>query len=145
MAFNSIIMIGRLTADPELKVTPSGTNVCSFSIAVDRPRKNGEEAVADFFNVVAWRGTAEFVSKYFAKGMAILVRGRLQNRSWTDNNGNKRYATDIIAEEVAFVEKKAEQADAGNKQANAPTYKAPAAANGVGSFEDLSSDDELPF
>ncbi len=106
--FNKVILGGRLTNDIELKSTPAGVPVATFSIAVNRRFQSKETAQqqTDFFNVTAWRGTAEFVSRYFHKGSSICVIGSLQNRSWTDNNGQKRYATDIIADEVQFVDSK---------------------------------------
>ena len=104
--FNKVIIGGRLTSDPELKTTPSGISVTSFTIAVNRRfgSKNGEDAQADFINVTAWRQTAEFVARYFNKGKPILICGQLQTRSWTDQNGQKHYATEVVAEEAAFVE-----------------------------------------
>ena len=105
--FNLVVLTGRLTANPELKTTPSGTSVTTFSIAVDRRyTKEGQEKQTDFITVVAWRQTAEFISKYFRKGSAILVCGEIQTRSWEDNNGNKRYATEVVASEVSFCEAK---------------------------------------
>lgn len=142
--FNKVILGGRLTAAPELKQTQSGVPVCSFSIAVNRRAKEGEERVADFFNVTAWRQTAELVSKYFTKGSSILVVGTLQNRSWTDQNGVKHYATDVIAYEVTFVDSRGESAAAQADQAGfvPPAYTAPAEAP---KFEEIKQDDDLPF
>lgn len=143
--FNKIILGGRLTSAPELKQTQSGVPVCSFSIAVNRRAKAGEERVADFFNVTAWRATAELVSKYFTKGSSILVVGTIQNRSWTDQNGQKRFATDVIADEVSFVDSRSENTAAQADQAGAyvpAAYTAPAAAP---SFEDVGKDEDLPF
>lgn len=106
-SFNKVILMGRLTAAPELKQTPNGVSICRFSIAVDRRwAKDGDEKKADFFNIVAWRQTAEFVCKYFTKGSAILIDGALQTDSWTDQNGQKHYTTDIVASEVSFCESK---------------------------------------
>jgi single-strand DNA-binding protein len=105
---NKVIMMGRLTKDPEMRVTNSGKNVASFTLAVNR-RFAKEEPKADFFNVTAWNKTAEFVGKYFTKGQQVLVSGRLENRSWEDNAGVKRYATDVIAEEVEFADSKKEE------------------------------------
>ena len=88
---NSVVLIGRLTADPELKHTQNGNAVTGFSIAVDRPyQKAGEERQADFIDIVAWRGTAEFICKYFKKGRKIAVQGAIQNRSYTDKDGSKQ-------------------------------------------------------
>ena len=142
--FNKVILGGRLTAAPELKQTQSGVPECSFSIAVNRRAKAGNERVADFFNVTAWRQTAEFVHKYFNKGSSILVVGTLQNRSWTDQNGVKHYATDVIADEVTFVDSRGESAAAQADQAGfvPPAYTAPAEAP---KFEEIKQDDDLPF
>ena len=104
-SFNKVILMGRLTADPELK-SANGTYVTSFSLAVDRRYAKEGQNKTDFITVVAWRQTAEFICKYFRKGSAILVCGELQTRSWEDGNGNKRYATEVIASEVGFCEAK---------------------------------------
>ena len=138
--YNLVVIGGRLTAAPELKQTNGGMAVCSFGIAVNRRAKNGE-AAADFFTVTAWDKAADLVCKYFTKGSSILVRGRLQNRSWTDQNGQKRFATDIIADEINFVdsrtESEAHRADA------APQI--PEAYTAQPSFEEVKPDDDLPF
>ncbi|MBR6603484.1 MAG: single-stranded DNA-binding protein, partial [Clostridia bacterium] len=103
--FNRVMLGGRLTADPENRQTETGVSMTRFSIAVNRRySKDSAQQQVDFFNVVAWRATADFVSKFFKKGSSIFVVGTIQNRSWTDNEGNKRYATDIVAEEVNFVD-----------------------------------------
>lgn len=104
---NEIILMGRLTRDPELRRTGTGTAVTSFSLAVDRDYKdqNGEKET-DFIDVVAWRGTAEFVSKYFAKGRMTVVEGRLQVRDWTDKDGAKRRSYEVVAENVYFGDSK---------------------------------------
>ncbi|MCI8611053.1 MAG: single-stranded DNA-binding protein [Clostridiales bacterium] len=110
--FNKVIIGGRLTADPELKTTSSGVSVTSFSVAVNRrfQAKNAEDTQTDFFNVTAWRQTAEFVTQYFHKASSICVVGTLQNRSWIDNNNVKQYRTEIVADEVFFVDSKGESA-----------------------------------
>lgn len=136
-SLNKVILIGHLTADPELKATPSGVGVCSFSIGVNRKYSKEGEQKTDFINIVAWRNTAEFVAKYFKKGSAICVCGSLQTRSWTDNNGAKRYATEVLADEVNFVEKKSD--NSGN---DFTQYSAPSAAP---NFEEVSGDDDFPF
>lgn len=148
--FNKVLLGGRLTSAPELKQTPNGVPVCTFGIAVNRKATKGGTSEADFFNCTAWRGTGEFVSKYFSKGSSIFVVGTLQNRTWTDSNGQKRYATDIVVDEANFVDSKNEAQ--GNNVANngyipqsytAPTFNstAPSAV----SIEDLSASDDLPF
>ena len=127
-SLNKVILIGHMTADPELKQTPSGVSVCSFSIGVSRKYTKGDEQPqSDFINIVAWRATAEFVAKYFHKGDAICVCGAMQTRSWTAQDGGKRYATEVIADEVSFVERR--------KQGETATPD----------FEELPDDEDLPF
>ena len=150
-SFNKVILIGNLVADPELKKTQSGVSVTSFRIAVGRRfTKQGEQPQADFIDIVAWRQQAEFVTRFFTKGKPILVCGQLQTRTWTDNNGQKRYATEVIADEVTFVGNKGD----GNGGGNYGGYNAPApgpsdqpnySSSSDAGFEDLSADDELPF
>ena len=104
---NKIILMGRLTRDPELRRTQSGTAVASFTLAVDRDYKPQDgERETDFIDIVAWRGTAEFVSKYFTKGRMAVVEGRLQVRDWTDKDGNKRRSTEVVADNVYFGDSK---------------------------------------
>ena len=132
--YNKAILIGRLVADPELKTTPNGVSVATFRVAVDRPFKQGGERKADFINVVAWRATAEFVARYFTKGKFIGVEGAIQTRDYTDKDGNKRYATEVIAEKCFFV---------GGKD-NDNGGAAPHTNSG---YEDVAVDDDndLPF
>ncbi len=104
--FNLVVLTGRLTGQPELKTTPNGVSVCTFGIAVDRAYKKGEEKQTDFLNVVCWRTTAEFVSKWFQKGSLIGIEGSIQTRKFTDKNGNNRTAFEIVANNVHFVESK---------------------------------------
>lgn len=100
---NNAVLMGRITATPELKTTTSGTEVCSFSIAVERNyAKKGEERETDFINIVTWRGTAKFVSTYFQKGDMIAVQGEIQTRKYEDKNGNKRTAFEVVAQNVSF-------------------------------------------
>ena len=140
---NVVCLVGRLTADPELRQTPNGTNVCSFSVAVNRAFANANgERQADFINCVAWRQTAEFIARYFRKGSAICICGSLQTRTWTDNNGNKRYATEVIADEASFVERKSESAGRTDNYA-APVFNAPISE--TPKFEEIAGDDDLPF
>lgn len=107
---NNVAIMGRLTADPELKNTADGTSVCSFTIAVDRDYvKRGEDRQADFIEIVAWRQTAEFVGKYFHKGSLIAVNGSIQTRNWEDKNGNKRKAVEVRADVVHFCGKEKEE------------------------------------
>lgn len=137
MSLNKVIIMGRLTATPELRRTQSGTAVTSFSLAVDRDFKeqNGER-LTDFIDVVAWRATAEFVSKYFSKGRMAVVEGRLQMRPWTDRDGNKRIAAEVVADNVYFGDSKREDAQPAGQ------YKAPAPAQ----FAEIQEEDgDLPF
>ena len=107
---NKIFIMGRLTRDPELRRTPSGTPVTSFSLAVDRDYKSQSgEKETDFIDVVAWRSTAEFVAKYFTKGRMAVVEGRLQIRDWQDKDGNKRTAFEVLADDVSFCSTKKEK------------------------------------
>lgn len=131
--FNKVIIGGRLTADVELKQTQSGISVTAFSIAVNR---KGKEAQTDFIDVVAWRQTAEFISKYFKKGSSICIVGTLQKREWTDNKGQKRYATEVIAEEASFVDSKND-----STFSDQPAFTAASESN----FEDIADGDDLPF
>lgn len=150
---NKTILMGRLVKDPELRQTQSGVAVTTFRIAVDRDFKSQDgEKKADFFDVVAWRQTAEFVSRYFAKGRMAIVEGRLQTRDWTDREGGKRVATEIVADNVYFGDSKRD--GAGDTGYAAPTYSknAPAAgrsaapAGGHSDFAEVGEEDgELPF
>ena len=109
--FNKTILGGRLTADPELKTTPTGVSVTSFTVAVNRRGKGKDgETQADFINVTAWRGLAEFITRHFRKGSSICVVGAIQTRSWTDPQGQKHYATEVVADEAYFVDSKGEAA-----------------------------------
>lgn len=107
-SLNKVVLIGNLTADPEVKQTQSGVSVVSFTIAINRRVKKEGQPDADFVSIVAWRKTAEFVGQYFKKGKPILVCGSIQSRSYTDNQGNKRSVTEVVADEVGFVESKSE-------------------------------------
>lgn len=145
-SFNKVILIGNLVSDPELKKTPGGVSVTSIRIAVGRRFKNSEGGQdTDFLDVVAWRQTAEFICKYFSKGRPILVCGALQSRSWTDNNGQKRYNVEVVADEVSFVDKKS---DSGMAPREFQTQSEPApysSSLGEVSYEEMSTDDDLPF
>ena len=134
MNFNKVILGGRLTADVELKATPSGDYVATFFVAVNRKASKDVEPKADFINCVAWRNTAEFVSRYFKKGSSILVVGTIRNRSWTDGNGNKRYATDVVVDEVHFVDAKSDGGSA----------KSDGGAEGTPEFYDATQLEEIP-
>ena len=144
-SFNKAILIGNLTADPELKQTQSGISVVTFTIAVNRrfQSKNAVEGqqTADFISIVAWRQTAEFVSRYFKKGKPILVCGSIQSRSYTDNQGNKRVVTEVVADEVSFVESR----QASDERAVQPGSTYVPDAYTQPKFEDVSEKDGLPF
>ncbi len=149
--FNKVILGGRLTADPELKTTQSGIAVVSFSIAVNRryTKNSAQQSETDFFNVTAWRQTAEFVSRYFKKGSSICVVGTIQNNKWTDQQGATRYRTDIVADEVMFVDSRAESGNSFSGDdsdvfgGSAPSFSTPAGA--APKFEEIKTDDDLPF
>lgn len=146
---NKIIIMGRLTRDPELRRTGSGTAVTSFSLAVDRDFKSQSgEKETDFIDIVAWRNTAEFVSKYFTKGRMAVVEGRLQIRDWTDKDGGKRRSAEVVADNVYFGDSKR---DGAGDYGAAPAYSAPsrpaaAPMSGHSDFAEIGEEDgELPF
>lgn len=154
-SFNKVILIGNLTADPELKQTPNGVSVCRFTLAVNRRYVKAEagQQSADFITVTTWRQSAEFVARYFKKGRPILVCGQIQSRSWTDQQGTKRYSTEVVADEVTFVENKSDtnigapsgQNPAG-QQYTPDNYGSPSFSNtNAGKFEEIPGDDSLPF
>ena len=148
---NHIVLMGRLTRDPELRRTQSGTAVASFALAVDRDFKGDDgEKKTDFIDIVAWRNTAEFVSKYFAKGRMAVVEGRLQIRPWTDKDGNKRRSAEVVADNVYFGDSKRD-GDSGQSggYGSAPSYGdsySGYGGYGASQFTDLTDEDgELPF
>ena len=141
MAFNKVILMGRTTEQPELKQTQGGASVTSFSLAVDRRFNKSEEKQCDFITIVAWKQTAEFICKYFGKGQAMLVCGSLQTRTWTDNGGNKRYATEVVADEVSFVGNKEAATEAKTEPYVPSAYSTQNSQN----FEAIPSDEGLPF
>ena len=160
---NKVILMGRLTADPELRQTPSGISSCRFSVAVDRGYKSKDtgERQADFIRVIAWRQTAEFVSRYFSKGKMIIVEGSLRNNDYTDANGVRHYGMDVQADNVSFGESKSASngaaiGDGGFQQPvqaspqSAPTPQAQPVDESIqlgdlGDFEEILSDGEVPF
>ena len=159
---NKVILGGRLTAEPEVKQTNSGIAVCSFTVAVNRRVRSNDEngsqqQQADFVRCVAWRQQAEFLSRFFHKGSSICIVGSLQVRPWTDQNGQKRESTEVVCDEINFVDSKGE-GPSGNSYGNAAfaqsapqtpnQYTAPAyssQANAAPKFEEVSTDDDLPF
>lgn len=149
---NKVVLCGRLTADPELKQTPSGVAVTTFNLAINRKyqpkNEDGSPAQqqADFINVVAWRQTAEFITRYFRKGSSLCITGAIQTRSWTDQNNQKRYVTEVVAEEAMFVDSKNESGAAQGAGSTAQGSAVPSAIDAVTapSFEPLN-DESLPF
>ena len=147
---NKVTLGGRLTADPEIKQTPNGIPVVTFSIAVNRRFRSNDnqQPTTDFFNVTAWRALAEHIGRYYRKGSSICVIGSIQNRSWTDQQGVKRYATDIIADEVYFVDSRSESSQGqpapyAQEPNDAPAFSTPAGA--APNFEEINTNDDLPF
>lgn len=149
--FNKVILGGRLTSDPELKMTGSGVPVTSFTIAINRhyQSKNQEGGQqTDFIDVTAWRSNAEFITRYFKRGSSICVTGSLQKRAWTDQHGNKRYSTEVVVDEVFFVDSKGEGGGSQSSTYTPDAYGAPAYTAGSASmpkFEEIEGDDDLPF
>lgn len=151
-SYNKVILIGRLVANPELKQTQSGVPVTNFTIAVDRKYSRDQEKQADFPTIIAWRSTAEFICHFFKKGSAILIEGELQTRSWTDQNGNKRFATEVVADTASFCEPK-KDSETNNTSQNQNAVQSEFRASGWGSpiaggqpnFDAVVSDEDLPF
>ena len=142
---NCAVIMGRLTADPELRQTPSGVSVTRFTVAVDRGYvKAGEEREADFINVVAWRQTAEFVSRYFQKGSMIAVQGSIQTGSY-EKDGVKRYTVEISADNVSFCGSKSETGTSGAPSTTASTAAPSFSNGGLDDFAAMADDDDLPF
>ncbi|MEE1218847.1 MAG: single-stranded DNA-binding protein [Ruminococcus sp.] len=163
---NRVILMGRLVSDPELKTTGTGISVSSFRIAVDRSYvKSGEERKADFFDIVCWRNTAEFVCRYFGKGSLIAVEGQLQSRTYQAKDGSTRYVVEVVADNVSFTGERRENTGAYNQSygsqpyggapsyAPAPAYSQPPVQQAPASyqsgsnadFQDMPLDDDLPF
>ena len=146
---NHIVLMGRLTRDPELRRTGSGVAVATFSLAVDRDFGNSAtgEKETDFIDIVAWRNTAEFVSKYFTKGRMAVVEGRLQIRDWKDKDGNNRRSAEVVADNIYFGDSKRDGQQSGGDYAP-PAYGSPAdsyTAPAGGGFAEIEEDGELPF
>ena len=151
---NKVVLAGRLTSDPELKQTTSGFSVVSVNLAINRRRgRNGEgveqQQLTDFITIVAWRQTAEFISKFFRKGSALCITGSIQTRSWQDNQGQRRYATEVVVDDAMFVDSRNEAGNGGqgsyvpDAYNAAPSYSTPAGT--APNFEELNTDDDLPF
>lgn len=144
--FNLVVLTGRLTADPEMKTTQSGVSVTSFCVAVQRQYKSGEEPITDFINIVAWRHTAEFVTKYFKKGNMIGIEGSIQTRKYTDRDGNNRVAFEVLASNVQFVESKKNNTDVNVANDSEDPLKSVSDKLRDAGFEQTNiSDDDLPF
>lgn len=144
---NVVALMGRLCGDPELRITPNGVSVTTFTLAVDRSYvKSGADRQADFIDIVAWRSTAEFACKYFRKGQLIAVQGSIQTRSYQDKDGNKRKAFEIVADNVHFAESKRD-GDSHGSRAQAASYRPDVSytSGNTGDFEEIPSDDDLPF
>lgn len=139
---NKVILMGRLTRDPEMKTTDAGISVCSFSIAVNRRFAKEGQQQADFINCVAWRQQAEFICKYFSKGSMIAVVGSIQTRTWDDMDGTKRYATEVVVDEAHFTGSKAET---GTVHANTESTQSAEVPPPFDEFADISDEEELPF
>ena len=142
---NVVVLSGRLTQDPELKTPPNGISVCSFSIAVERRFRSGEERQSDFINIVTWRSSAEFVSKYFKKGQMIAIRGSIQTRRYQDKDGNNRTAFEVVADDVQFADFARREGDSAPAAAPAatPASYSNASAGDFTSIDDV--DEDLPF
>lgn len=142
IVINRVVLVGRLTANPETRTTQNGVAVCNFTVACDRRfAKQGEERQADFINCIAWRQTGEFVSKYFVKGNRIALDGSIQTRSWYDQNGNKRYATEVVVDHVEFAQSKNE----GQTTAQTVPRESTGNIDGFMPIEDDLNDLDLPF
>jgi len=139
--FNLVVLTGRLTTDPELKSTPNGIPVTTFSIAVNRNYRAGEEQQTDFINIVAWRQRAEFITKYFKKGNMIGIEGSIQTRKYQDKNGNNRTAFEVVVNNAQFVESKRD----GAAQAGSEVPASFSNANATDFVEIGNMDDDLPF
>ena len=146
---NKVVLCGRLTADPELKQTQSGIAVVSFTLAVNRrfvkaaDGTNGSQA--DFINLVAWRQTAEFIARYFKKGSSLCVTGSIQTRSWSDTQGQKRYATEVVVDEAMFVDSRNDGAGAAQYVPDAYGSPSFSSTGDAPNFEEVKTDDDLPF
>ena len=145
---NKVVLCGRLTSDPELKMTATGIAVVSFTLAVTRPYRatdaNSTQPSADFIKVVAWSQRAEFISRYVKKGSSLCITGAIQTRKWTDQNGQNRYATEVVVDDAMFVDSRNEGSarDNGAAPYSAEPYATPGAAE---SFDIIKDDDDLPF
>ena len=143
---NNVVLMGRLVATPELRNTQNGIAVTTFTLAVERSyARAGEQRHADFINCVAWRNSAEFISRYFQKGSMLAITGSLQTRNYEDKNGNKRTATEVIVDQASFCGSKAETGTSGFSAPSAMPAAPSFATGSEGDFEEIAGDDDLPF
>lgn len=149
---NRAILMGRLTANPELRQTPNGVSVATFSLAVERNyAAAGQQKQADFINIVCWRQTADFVSKYFVKGQLVAVEGSIQTRNYEDKNGNKRTAFEVVADQTYFAESKRDRQENSNsfpipRDIEEPKKGTSFSIGDIGEYEEIDTDDgDLPF
>ena len=143
---NVVVLVGRLTDNPELRKTNNDISVTRFSIAVDRQFKSGEERQADFINIVAWRQSAEFICRYFTKGQRIGIEGSLRMNKFTDKDGNNRTTYEVVVNNAHFVESKRDGGNAGSYAPAAPASAPQSFSNSdSGDFTEISTDDDLPF
>lgn len=146
---NKCIFIGRITADPELKQTPSNISVCRFTVAVDRPYQKDKEKEADFIPCTAWRNTAEFLAKYFSKGSPILIEGSMRNNNYTDKDGVKHYAMDCLIDKVEFLPKNSDGGTSPSQQSKQQASDNSAAIadaiGDLGDFEEILRNGDVPF
>ena len=147
---NVVILIGRLTDNPELKKTSSDISITRFSIAVDRPHKSGEDRQADFINIVGWRSTAEFICRYFTKGQRIAIEGSLRMNKFTDKDGNNRTTYEVVADNVHFVDSKrdntnGENLPSGTQNVSQSQNTASFSNSSQDDFTEIATDDDLPF
>lgn len=148
---NTAILMGRLTADPELRHTPNNVPVTSFTLAVNRSyAKSGSERQTDFIDIVAWRSTAEFVSRYFSKGQLVAVEGSIQTRTYQDKDGNNRKAVEIVANNVHFAEPKRDSYNSNGQNNNTYSQNDEQSNNSYSNgdnsdFQEIPTDDDLPF
>ena len=143
---NVVVLVGRLTDNPELRKTNNDISVTRFSIAVDRQFKSGEERQADFINIVAWRQSAEFICRYFTKGQRIGIEGSLRMNRYTDKEGNNRTTYEVVVNNAHFVESKRDSGNAGGYAPAAPASAPQSLSNSdSGDFSEIASDDDLPF
>lgn len=142
-SLNKVILCGNMTAEAEIKQTTSGTPVCKFTLAVNRKFAKEGQQTTDFFSVIGWKQIAEYIGRYGAKGRNVLLCGHIQQRQWTDNDGNNRYAFEVVADEVSFTDRQPNLTQ--TTEAPVVPISSPAPYTSEVSYEDMSGDDDLPF